>query len=749
MNSTDISSPLELWGGVECTVNRVGDRYFDQLERNGHATRLDDLDHFARLGIHAIRYPILWERTAPNGIEQADWSWADERLIYLDTIGIRPIVGLVHHGSGPRHTHLLDPNFATGLAEFAHAVARRYPWLDHYTPVNEPLTTARFSGLYGHWYPHKQDDVSFMRALLNQCRAVALSMQAIRQVNSAAKLVQTEDLGKTFSTPLLAYQAEFENHRRWLSFDLLCGRVDRHHPLWAYFQAIGIDESDFAWFLDHPCPPDIFGINRYLTSNRFLDERLDRYPVWAHGGNGQHCYADIEAVRVCTEGVCDPYTLLKEVWARYQRPIAVTEVHLGCTREEQLRWFKEVWDAAQCLQQEGVEIRAVTAWSLLGAYDWNSLVTRNNNFYEPGVFDIRPACNNAVQSPYPRPTAIATLLQHLSKGREYKHPVLEVPGWWRRPDRFFYPPVLCTGEEASPPVTTPSPAYSLTPSPLLITGATGTLGQAFARICELRGIPYRLLTRQEMDITHSLSVEQILEELRPWAVVNAAGYVRVDDAEREPHVCYRINADGAAILADACAQRNVGLINFSSDLVFNGDRKQPYLESDEVDPLNVYGHSKAQAERWVLHHHPCSLVIRTSAFFGPWDQYNFLTIALRTLKLGQPFVAAEDAIVSPTYVPDLVNACLDLLIDGECGLWHLANPVTTSSSAEGIAWAELARWTADLAGLDASSVQACATKHLGLAATRPSYSALSSERGILLPSLDQAIARYLKECKQI
>lgn len=757
MSVNQVSPQLELWGGVECTVNRVGDRYFDQLQRNGHDTRIEDLDCFANLGIQAIRYPILWERTAPNGPEQADWGWADQRLTYLDDIGIRPIVGLVHHGSGPPHTSLLDPEFANGLAEFAQAVATRYPWLEYYTPVNEPLTTARFSGLYGHWYPHAQDDRSFLQALLNQCRGVALSMQAIRRINPAAKLVQTEDLCKTSGTPLLGYQVDFENARRWLSFDLLCGRLDQAHELWDYLRQNGVDESDLAWFLEHPCPPDIFGINRYLTSDRFLDERLDRYPPHFHGGNGKHQYADVEAIRVCAEGICPPETLLREAWDRYHRPIAVTEVHLGCTREEQLRWFKEIWDAAQHLRQEGVDLRAVTAWSLLGAYDWNSLVTRYDCFYEPGVFDVRPPCSSVLRSPSPRPTAIATMLRHLSSGEPYHHPLLAVPGWWKRSDRLFYPPVSCfttseTSADVRPmaegrgsfgkaydPQQVNSPTH---PPTLLITGATGTLGQAFARICELRGIPYHLLSRQEMDITNPAMVEQMLAEIQPWAVVNAAGYVRVDEAERESHLCRSINTDGAAILAENCAPRNIGLITFSSDLVFDGDRHQPYLESDPVAPLNVYGHSKAQAERQVLHHHPNSLIIRTSAFFGPWDDYNFLTIALRTLKAGQPFLAAEDAIVSPTYVPDLVNASLDLLIDGEYGLWHLANPGA-------IAWADLARQTAQLAGLDASAIESCSTQSFGYAAPRPAYSVLSSERGILLPDLDRAIAQYLNECDRV
>src|SRR5829696_5826539 len=92
----------ELWGGMECTVNRVHDAYFDQIERTGHSDRLDDLDRFAALGLRALRYPVLWERTAPDGPESADWRWADRRLNRLRALGLPPIVGLVHHGSGPR-----------------------------------------------------------------------------------------------------------------------------------------------------------------------------------------------------------------------------------------------------------------------------------------------------------------------------------------------------------------------------------------------------------------------------------------------------------------------------------------------------------------------------------------------------------------------------------------------------------------------------------------------------------------------
>ncbi|HLL51021.1 MAG TPA: family 1 glycosylhydrolase, partial [Thermomicrobiales bacterium] len=292
-NTSKSVPSLEVWGGVEGTVNRVGDRYFNQLARNGHDRRVSDLDLFAGLGIRAIRYPVLWEQTAPDGQEQADWSWPDERLPRLRELGVRPIVGLVHHGSGPRDTNLVDPAFPERLASFAAAVAQRYPWVDEWTPVNEPLTTARFSALYGHWYPHARDDQSFARALLTQCRAVVLSMRAIREANPRARLVQTDDLGKTYSTPLLAYQAELENERRWVTWDLLAGQLTPDRPMWAWLRSVGVPEGDLAWFLENPCPPDIVGINHYLSSERFLDERVELYPTESPGTNGRHEYVDV------------------------------------------------------------------------------------------------------------------------------------------------------------------------------------------------------------------------------------------------------------------------------------------------------------------------------------------------------------------------------------------------------------------------------------------------------------------------
>lgn len=346
----------QLWGGLECTVNRVGDVYRDQVKASGHDHRLEDLDRFAELGIRAIRYPLLWERISPDTPDHSDWTWSDERLPRLRELGIDVIAGLIHHGAGPRYTSLVDDDFAPGLAIHAERVAERYPWITDWTPVNEPLTTARFAALYGHWHPHLRSERAFWMALFNQIDATRLSMRAIRKVNPAARLIQTDDLGRTYATATLRDQAWFDNQRRWAGWDLLCGRITPGHPLWKRIAAMGL-ETRLQTILDDPCPPDIIGINHYLTSDRFLDHRLQRYPRHTHGGSERQVYADVEAVRVLQPSSQGLEGALREAWDRYRIPLAITEVHNGCTREEQLRWMAQAWDARSGSTRRGYRSR--------------------------------------------------------------------------------------------------------------------------------------------------------------------------------------------------------------------------------------------------------------------------------------------------------------------------------------------------------------------------------------------------------
>jgi dTDP-4-dehydrorhamnose reductase len=271
--------------------------------------------------------------------------------------------------------------------------------------------------------------------------------------------------------------------------------------------------------------------------------------------------------------------------------------------------------------------------------------------------------------------------------------------------------------------------------PVLITGASGMLGRALVRLCAERRLGHVAMTRAQLDIADPEQVAAALDRVAPWLVVNAAGDVRIDDAEVDRDRCHRDNAIGPEILARACARHGVRLIAFSTDQVFDGNKRAPYEESDRPAPLGVHARTKHEAEARVLCAHPGALVVRTSALFGPWDDRNFVTAALSELAARRAVRAAGDVVVSPTYVPDLVHACLDLAIDGEAGLWHIAN-------VGAVTWADLATTAARLSGHESPQIEAVPAAALGWRAPRPPFSALLSGRGVLLSSWHDALSRY-------
>ena len=359
---------------------------------------------------------------------------------------------------------------------------------------------------------------------------------------------------------------------------------------------------------------------------------------------------------------------------------------------------------------------------MLGAFGWNRLLTQPGGDYESGVFDLR--------SPSPRPTALAGMVSSFSKGKTFEHPLLKQKGWWQKESRFIHPPV---GYEA---VYDGFPATQ----PLLIIGKNGMLGRAFGLICQQRGIKFRILSRQEMDICDPKSIENILNIYRPWAIVNAAGYTRIDSAELEPQKCFNDNVLGVKNLADACKQNGIRLLTFSSAMVFDGTKSSPYLESDPVAPLNIYGKSKAEAENVVLQADCQALVIRTGWFFSPWKQPDFIHHILTDMNNNYAPVCPEDVVISPTYVPDLVQMALDLLIDEESGLWHLTNQGEFS-------WAALTNEVVQRRKQYPKHFAVGPGQLLNWQAPRPLYSALGSERGNFMPPFEQALDRYFSGIK--
>jgi dTDP-4-dehydrorhamnose reductase len=228
----------------------------------------------------------------------------------------------------------------------------------------------------------------------------------------------------------------------------------------------------------------------------------------------------------------------------------------------------------------------------------------------------------------------------------------------------------------------------------------------------------------------------MIAKFDPWGVVNASGFADVDEAEFETSACLSLNAFAPAIIATACRDFNIRFLTFSSDQVFSGSKKMPYKEHDPVDPLNFYGRSKAKAEELISVAYPSTLIIRTSGLFGPWDNFNFAHDVVNALQHRAPLSVVNDVIVSPTYTPHCVHTALDLFIDGEEGIWHLSN--------EGgmLSWAEFAKELAKRGGYNSDKLIILSAEEMNWAARRPMYSALQSEKGATLPSLDNAISEF-------
>ncbi len=274
-------------------------------------------------------------------------------------------------------------------------------------------------------------------------------------------------------------------------------------------------------------------------------------------------------------------------------------------------------------------------------------------------------------------------------------------------------------------------------APLLIIGKTGTLGNAFQKICEQRNIPFITLGRADIDILNEDSIRLAIERYKPWAIINATGFVKVDEAEFFPNECYAVNATAPSLLAKVCGEFDIRFMSFSSDLVFDGNKRSPYQEDDEVFPLNMYGYSKCEGEKLIRAENSSSLIIRTSAFFGPWDQYNFVYAVLNAIQGEETFYMPDDVVVSPTYVPDLCHAAMDLFIDEESGIWHLTNDGV-------ISWSDFGGIIAERTNCKKHKLVSKPVIEMGWKARRPRYSALQSDKGKKLPPLEDALNRFFE-----
>jgi dTDP-4-dehydrorhamnose reductase len=256
-----------------------------------------------------------------------------------------------------------------------------------------------------------------------------------------------------------------------------------------------------------------------------------------------------------------------------------------------------------------------------------------------------------------------------------------------------------------------------------VLGCTGQLGQDLMQVFGKEAVG---LSHQDLDVSDGVGVASKIHSLKPDWVINTAAYHRVDDCEINPTLTFTVNALGAQNVARAASLAGAGVVYFSTDYVFGGQnrgRNQPYRETDNIDPLNVYGVSKAAGEQLVMQANKQHIVVRSAGLYGTATSrkgWTFPELMLDKAEREGSVSVVTDQALSPTFTKDLASKTKELIEWDAKGLFHLTNAGECS-------WFEFAQAVFDLAGVEVK-MEPIHTGHTQRRALRPSYSALTTVR---------------------
>ena len=272
---------------------------------------------------------------------------------------------------------------------------------------------------------------------------------------------------------------------------------------------------------------------------------------------------------------------------------------------------------------------------------------------------------------------------------------------------------------------------------LLVTGAGGMLGRAVVEAAQRLGHDVCAATRGELDITDASAVQRAVAQRRPHAVINCAAYTDVDGAETDRETAGAVNGAGAGNVAAAAAEVGARIVHVSTDYVFDGSKREPWLESDPVAPLGAYGESKLAGEQAVADATDAHAIVRTAWLFGAGGG-NFVDTMLALGADRDEVSVVTDQVGCPTWTGHLAGALVELAErPQDTGIHHIAGAGSCS-------WNELAIEIFDRAGIDCR-VLPTTTAAFPRPAPRPAYSVLGSERPkpLLLPAWQDGVAAYL------
>lgn len=279
---------------------------------------------------------------------------------------------------------------------------------------------------------------------------------------------------------------------------------------------------------------------------------------------------------------------------------------------------------------------------------------------------------------------------------------------------------------------------------VLVTGVRGQLGHDVVNELEKRGVETVGVDIQEMDITDSASVDRVMKEAAPDAVIHCAAYTAVDAAEENEELCRRVNAEGTRNIAIVCKELDIRIIYISTDYVFDGEGERFWEPDDERAPKSVYGQTKYEGELAVQELLDKYFIVRIAWVFGV-NGKNFVKTMLNLSKNHDTVRVVDDQFGSPTYTYDLARLLADMVQTDKYGVYHATN--------EGVcSWYEFACTIFREAGIK-MDVQPVSTQEYGAKAARPANSRMSKEKltenGFeRLPSWQDALRRYITVLKE-
>lgn len=358
--------------GIECSYPTIdGGRWrIDQLKETKHYEnwRLD-LKLVRDLGLRYLRYgPPL--HLIFEGQGKYDWTFTDRVCEVMQQLEIIPIMDLCHFGVPDWLENFQNGELPQRLSEYAAAFAKRYSWVQFYTPVNEMYVTARMSALDGVWNEQLRSDDAFVRATCNLAKASVLIMQAIQRERPDAVFINSESsefYQACCPDREIRRIADFENQRRFIALDLLYG-VPVRSDIYAYLLDHGVSREEYQWFMDQDVTRRaILGVDYYEWNEKLINsdgkpENLGELFGW--------------------------YVITDQYYERYKRPVMHTETNTP-DADDAPAWLWRQWHNVQLIRQNGVPVVGFTWYSLQDQVDWNIGLSRAiGNIFPVGLYDL-------------------------------------------------------------------------------------------------------------------------------------------------------------------------------------------------------------------------------------------------------------------------------------------------------------------------------------------------------------------------